>query len=114
VEEERKQEGKEERGMREGGNHYNILSTDYLLLNQHMQVQTKGFDEKYSVPHLKYTQLIFAATVPFSTLDTQAFTLFIFYAFFSCTLFSYMPHASVPHRILTELSGLYRHSDSSC
>jgi hypothetical protein len=30
VEEERTQEGKEEGGMREGGDHYNILSTRLL------------------------------------------------------------------------------------
>jgi hypothetical protein len=69
--------------------YYYYNSTIRLLA--YMRVQTKGFDENYTLPHIKYTQLIFAATVPFSTLDTHAFTPRFFYAFFTCTRFSYMP-----------------------
>jgi hypothetical protein len=55
-----------------------IVTTALL---ERMRVQTKGLDENYSFPHMKYKQLIFAVTVPFSTLITHAFTLFFFSAF---------------------------------
>ena len=74
----------------------------------------KGFDKNLSFPHTKYTQLVFAATVPFSTLDIHARTLLFSNAF----SLLYVPPIHVTpvgttHKVLTELSGLCRHSDLS-
>ena len=77
-----------------------------------MRVQTKGVDKNYSFPHIKYTQLMFTVILPFSILDTHACTLLFSNAFFSATLF-HTRHTCRYTRVLTKLSGLCRHTDSS-
>jgi hypothetical protein len=78
-----------------------------------MRVQTKGVDKNYSFPHMNYTQLMFAVIVPFSTLDTHACILLFRQRFFFYTFPIHATFIGSTYIVLTELSDMCRHSDSS-